>query len=82
MNIQNIPDYDVEHSEVLLYHIRLLEELAREPGMFGVTELARSLEIDKSSVSRLLKTMEHAGLVAQDPTNQRYTLGMALPVLG
>ncbi len=24
---QNIPDYDVEHSEVLLYHIRLLEDL-------------------------------------------------------
>lgn len=24
---QNVPDYDVEHSEVLLYHIRVLEEL-------------------------------------------------------
>ena len=27
MHIQNIPDYDVEHSEVLLYHVRVLEEL-------------------------------------------------------
>ena len=26
-NQQNIPDYDVEHSEVLLYHIRVLEDL-------------------------------------------------------
>ena len=25
--MQNIPDYDVEHSEVLLYHIRVLEDL-------------------------------------------------------
>lgn len=25
--IQNIPDYDSEHSEVLLYHIRVLEDL-------------------------------------------------------
>ena len=25
--MQNIPDYDVEHSEVLLYYIRVLEDL-------------------------------------------------------
>lgn len=30
--IQNIPDYDVEHSEVLLYHVRVLELL----GEYGV----------------------------------------------
>ncbi|KAI0727501.1 NMDA receptor-regulated protein 1-domain-containing protein [Fomitopsis betulina] len=24
--VKNVPDYDVEHSEVLLYHVRLLEE--------------------------------------------------------
>lgn len=24
---QNIPDYDVDHSETLLYHVRLLEDL-------------------------------------------------------
>ena len=27
-NQQNIPDYDVEHSEVLLYHVRVLEDLS------------------------------------------------------
>lgn len=27
MHIQNIPDYDVEHSEVLVYHVRILEDL-------------------------------------------------------
>ena len=27
--MQNVPDFDVEHSEVLLYHVRLLEELHR-----------------------------------------------------
>ena len=27
MYTQNIPDYDVEHSEVLLYHVRILEDL-------------------------------------------------------
>lgn len=27
MHIQNIPDYDIEHSEVLLYHVQILEDL-------------------------------------------------------
>ncbi|PSR74379.1 hypothetical protein PHLCEN_2v9887 [Hermanssonia centrifuga] len=27
MTLKNIPDYDVEHSEVLLYHVRVLEDL-------------------------------------------------------
>lgn len=62
--------------------MRLLEELAKEPGLFGVSDLSRSADMDKSSVSRMLKTMEQAGMVAQDPTSQRYTLGMALPLLG
>jgi IclR family acetate operon transcriptional repressor len=62
--------------------VLLLEELAREPGAFGVVELARSVEMDKSSVSRMLRTLEHAGIVTQDPVTQRYSLGMALALLG
>ena len=27
MHIQNIPDYDIEHSEVLLCHVRILKDL-------------------------------------------------------
>lgn len=27
MRAQNIPDYDFEHSELLLFHVRVLEEL-------------------------------------------------------
>ena len=62
--------------------LRLLEELAKEPGLFGVSELSRSVEMDKSSVSRMLRTMEQASFVAQDATTQRYTLGLALAVMG
>jgi IclR family acetate operon transcriptional repressor len=62
--------------------IRLLEEFAKEPGVFGVIELARAVDMDKSSVSRMLRTLEQAGMVAQDPASQRYTLGIALAVLG
>ncbi len=62
--------------------LRLLEELSKDPGVFGVSELSRSVDMDKSSVSRMLRTMEQAGFVAQDATSQRYTLGLALAVIG
>jgi IclR family transcriptional regulator, KDG regulon repressor len=62
--------------------IRLIEALGMEAGPVGVSDLARRLEMDKSSVSRMLRTLEQAGFVAQDPATQRYTLGLALGVLG
>jgi DNA-binding IclR family transcriptional regulator len=62
--------------------IRLLEALSKEPGSYGVSELARQIDIDKSSASRMLRTLEQAGFVAQDPDTQRYTLGVALIALG
>jgi N-alpha-acetyltransferase 15/16, NatA auxiliary subunit len=41
---QDIPDYDVEHSETLLYHVRLLEDM-------GETSEALTL-LDTSAKSR------------------------------
>jgi N-alpha-acetyltransferase 15/16, NatA auxiliary subunit len=46
MHLQQVPSYDVEYSEVLLYHIRLLEDI----GSFGQ---AISL-LDESAKSRLI----------------------------
>lgn len=62
--------------------VRLLEELAKESGAFGVVELARMLEMDKSSVFRMLRTLENAGFVSQDADSQQYALGMGLVRLG
>lgn len=62
--------------------IRLIEALGSEEGPVGVSELARRLEMDKSSVSRMLRTLEQGGFVAQDAQSQRYTLGLALGILG
>ena len=46
MHIQNIPDYDVEHSEVMLYHVRVLEDLG---------ELSEALSLlDVSAKSRAI----------------------------
>jgi IclR family acetate operon transcriptional repressor len=62
--------------------LRLLEALGREQDPAGVSDLARQLDMDKSSVSRMLRTLEQAGFVAQDPVTQRYALGITLGILG
>jgi DNA-binding IclR family transcriptional regulator len=62
--------------------IRLLDMLGEGSGAYGVSELARRVEMDKSSVSRMLRTLEQSGYVEQDPVTQRYSLGLAVGVLG
>lgn len=62
--------------------VRLLEAVGEGSGTHGVSELARRVEMDKSSVSRMLRTLEQAGFVEQDPVTQRYALGLSLGVLG
>ncbi|MBI3973999.1 MAG: IclR family transcriptional regulator [Chloroflexi bacterium] len=47
----------------------------------GVTELARRLKLHKSTVSRLLSTLESGGFVQQDPLSGRYRLGLQLATL-
>jgi IclR family transcriptional regulator, acetate operon repressor len=47
----------------------------------GVSELARRLKLHKSTVSRLLSTLEAGGFVQQDPRNGRYRLGLQLATL-
>jgi IclR family transcriptional regulator, acetate operon repressor len=51
-------------------------------GEAGVTELARSLGLHKSTASRLLATLQKRGLVQQDGESGKYRLGLALVRLG
>jgi len=44
----------------------------------GVTELANDLQVNKSTVFRLLETMENRGLVQQDEVTAKYRLGLGL----
>jgi len=48
----------------------------------GVTELARRLGLHKSTIHRLLATLEHEGFVVQDAEGGRYRLGLQLFELG
>jgi peptide alpha-N-acetyltransferase len=55
---QEVPDYDVEHSEIMLYHVRLLEELgelSEALNLLDVNAKARAI-VDRTAV------MEYRGL--------------------
>ncbi|MES2094336.1 MAG: IclR family transcriptional regulator [Actinomycetota bacterium] len=55
----------------------ILEMLAAH-GDLGVTEMARSLEVHKSTVSRLVGTLEEHGLVEQLSDRGRYQLSLGV----
>ncbi|HSJ52697.1 MAG TPA: IclR family transcriptional regulator [Anaerolineae bacterium] len=47
----------------------------------GVGELSRELGLHKSTISRLMATLERGGLLDRDPHTQRYRLGVEILVL-
>jgi DNA-binding IclR family transcriptional regulator len=54
--------------------LRMLEDA----GELGVTELSRRLCVHKSTVSRLLATLEHHGVVSRNAQTDKFGLGPAL----
>jgi DNA-binding IclR family transcriptional regulator len=56
-------------------------ELLSRRGWSGVTEVARELEIHKSTAYRLLTTLRGRGLVEQDAATEKYRLGFGLVLL-
>src|SRR5215472_725771 len=55
--------------------VALLKAVAASATPPTVLELARDCEINRSTAWRLLRTLEHHGLVDRDPVTQRYTVG-------
>ncbi|KAJ7096723.1 NMDA receptor-regulated protein 1-domain-containing protein [Mycena belliarum] len=62
--LKNVPDYDVEHSETMLYHVRLLEDLGEFTealAMLDVSAKSRAI-VDRTSImeirARLLSKLE------------------------
>ncbi|KAF7300714.1 hypothetical protein HMN09_00957200 [Mycena chlorophos] len=52
LTLKNIPDYDVEHSETMLYHVRLLEELGEHTAalsMLDVNAKSRTI-VDRTAI--------------------------------
>jgi IclR family acetate operon transcriptional repressor len=62
--------------------IAILKAFSSEKGELGVTELSRQLNLHKSTVSRLLASLQREGLVEENLVTRKYRLGMALVTLG
>jgi DNA-binding IclR family transcriptional regulator len=60
--------------------VSVMEFLSRR-GWSGVTEVAKELEIHKSTAYRLLTTLRDRGLVEQDAATEKYRLGFGLVLL-
>jgi DNA-binding IclR family transcriptional regulator len=55
--------------------LQILGLLSRQRTTLRVGEVCRSLDIPKSSASRLLRTMSNSGLLMQEPGGQGYVVG-------
>lgn len=62
--------------------VAILKAFSPASPEIGVTDLARKLGLHKSTVHRLLVTLERAGFVLQDALTGRYRLGLPLFELG
>jgi DNA-binding IclR family transcriptional regulator len=58
--------------------IAILKSFSTEKPERGVGELGRELGLHKSTVSRLMTTLERGGLLTRNPETQRYRLGLDL----
>ena len=57
---------------------RVLKAFSSRKRSYGVTELARELDLSTSTAHRLLRTLAEEHLVEQDPVTGRYRLGLAV----
>jgi len=55
--------------------LQILEILGKKKGGFGVTEISNEIDLNKTSVYRMLSTFVRHGYVEQDPETERYKLG-------
>lgn len=62
-------------SESLRRGVQVLEALRTSPAHLSARELAVQLALPKSTVQRLLHTLEECDLAAQDPRSRKYHLG-------
>jgi DNA-binding IclR family transcriptional regulator len=58
--------------------IQLLKAFDADQGELGVTELSRLVGLPKSTVSRMLATLEYEGLIERVPASDKYRLGFLL----
>ncbi len=58
--------------------LRILDALAEADGDLGMQEISRRVDLNISTVFRLIQTLEECGLVGKDRETGRYRVGMKL----
>jgi IclR family acetate operon transcriptional repressor len=62
--------------------LRILEALGKDTVELSLMELSRLLAIERSTLHRLLGTLEGRGFIRKDPVSIRYSLGIKMLELG
>ena len=62
--------------------LNILELVAKTNKPLGVTEISKEADINKSTVYRILATLEYRGYISQNSHNEKYTTGIKLFELG
>lgn len=60
----------------------ILEHFTQEKPSWGITELAKHMGSNKSTIYRFLSDMASMGILEQDPDTEKYSLGLKLFELG
>ncbi len=68
-------------TQAVRHAVAVLRAFSPGEPFIGVNELARRVHLNRSSVSRLLQTLEELGLVARQPATGQYRLGLRLAEL-
>lgn len=66
---------------VLQNGLAVLRCFTTDEPLQGVSEIAAKVDLHKSTVSRILATLETEGLIERDPDSRRFRLGMGLIAL-
>ena len=61
---------------------QILKLISDTDGGLGISDLAKRLEIGKSTVHGITSALEALGTIIRDPTTKRYILGLTLLELG
>lgn len=62
-------------TQTLIHAIEILDCFSAAHPLLGVREIARQLDMSRSTVGRLLVTLCSAGVLSQDATTRRYMMG-------
>ena len=62
--------------------LKILELVAKNNEPLGVTEISRETDLNKSTVYRILATLEYRGYISQNTHNEKYTTGIKLFEIG